>query len=1171
MRRTPYAKAPLAAALFLFASLGFQMPAQVGSATITGTVTDTTGAAVAGAKIVVLETSMNFESRTETNAEGIFRVQSLQPGTYDVSFEAAGFKRMVQKGLLLKVGDTLPVNATMQLGQLTEQVQVTTQGALLETETSSTNTVTEGETLYKMPLYQRYVLNTLNLSPGVTMGGYAYGGSLSGFNVAGQRSTGTTVFEDGVFGNDPVASTGTDIKPVENSVEEVQVVTGTLPAEYGHTTGGVVTVAKKSGTNEFHGTASDLGRTRRMTHRQFFNLYKTSDPQPGAPDGVPAWFMQLDASLAGPISIPKVYNGKNRTFFFFGYQKLIEKKTAAFTSQTPTPAELNGDFTFGGIGQTIYDPSTTRQLPNGNWTRDPVPGNKIAVTQMDPVYTKLLSYNPWVPPNMPGTLTTTGPSSNYTWGSKSRTFFSDYSGRVDHQFSPDLKAYGSYTYNFQSGLQRPTSIAVPDFDGANGINTPFTQQNASAGVTKLLGPTALNDVRIGFYRIRNDTFVPSYNKNWAGLLGIPSDSPLLFPSFSGTDASGNNPAPGLNTMYGLTVNGPSRQIRQTMTFRDDFSKIVSTHAFKMGYELLYFQGNYFQLGRPSGVFQFDNMTSGLQANGQPVPATGNLLAGLELGYVRQANFSSYTTTWLPRDTINSLYFQDDWKISRSVTLNLGLRWSTESPFHTAHGLISNFSPTTVDPLTGKMGAIIHPNGGLNNRDLKNFQPRIGAAWHPYERLVLRGGFGINTVDIRFPNALQQFDEYQAQVAQQRAPGDPRPIYRLSQGPGQITYPILANGSSPFVGTNYSSRNIYWMDPNLHPGYVMNWNLSLQYQLGTNNLLKFTYQGSAGVDLVESWNINQLPTSFGANNPALRQAAFQAQQNYLPYPQFGAINFMSNTGHSTYHSGTVQFQKRYSQGMVINSFYTYSKAINDCDTDYNTCTFSSSSANNGAGTAVAPVENRNLNKARASYDRTHVFVTSATYELPLGKGRKFLNHNKYLNFLVGGYDIAWIQSFESGNPFSFTFTNSPNNYFQQNLGGNYVPDLTCTHISMPQFGLGDAIGGNRFTQALENPVLPASCFSVPAPFTPGNAGRNIVTGPGIMYSQVSAKKNFPITERVNLQFRFDFQNPFHNYGFNNPTSQFDPKNPQLFGKITGDQTTASFNGQPLMNLMLRLSF
>ena len=1137
------------------ASLSF---GQVNTGTITGTVTDSSGAAVPNVKVVVVQTETNFQSIATTNSEGIYRIQSLQPGPYRVNFEISGFKRMMQAGIDLRVGDVLPVNAVLEVGQLTESIQVSAQGTLLETETSSSGSVTEGGTLYKMPLYQRYVLNALNLNPGMTMSGYAYGGSLGGFNVAGQRSTGTAVFEDGVLGNDPQSSSGTDIKPVENSVEEVKVLTGTLPAEYGHTTGGTVTVVKKGGTNAFHGMAADLGRTRMMTHRQFFNLYKTSDPQPGAPNGVPAWFMQPDASVSGPVFVPHVYDGRNKTFFFFAYQKLIEKKSAAFTSQTPTPDELGGDFTFGGLGVPLYDPASTRQLADGTWTRDPLPGNIIPKSRFDPVAAKVIGMNPWVPPNTPGSLTSSGPVSNYTWASKSRTFFEDYSQRIDQQFSSDFKLYGSYTYNHQSGLGRPTSVAIPVFDGANGILTPFTQRNLSLGATKLFGPSALNDVRVGYYRSRNDTLVPSYNQNWAATLGIPNDSPLLMPSFSSVMASGTSAAPALNTMYGLTVPGPSRTVRETLSFRDDFSKVVGTHAFKAGYELLYFRANYFQLGQPSGVFQFDNMTAGLQPNGQPVPNTGNLLAGFELGYVAQANFTKYTTTWLPRDSINSLYFQDDWKISKSLTLNLGLRWSTESPFHTAHDQLSNFSPTTVDPVSGKIGAIVHPTSGLNNRALTDFQPRVGASWHPLPKWVFRGGFGINTVDIRFPNALQQFDEYQAQVVQQRAPGDPRPIFQLNQGPAPVAYNVQPNNTATYVGTNFGSRSIYWMDGNLHPGYVMNWNTTVEFQISANNLLKVMYQGSAGVDLVESWNVNVFPTDYGASNPTLRAAAFAAPQNYLPYPQFGNINYMSNTGHSTYHSGTVQFQKRYSQGIVLNSFYTYSKAIDDCDSDSGVCT------------GVAPIANRNLNKGRAGYDRRHVFVTNVTYELPVGKGRHFLNHNRVLDFLIGGYEIAWVQSIETGNPFGFSFTNSPNNYFPTSIGA-YVPNLTCNGISMPGYGLGSLIGGNRFNQALENPVLPVSCFAPPAAFTPGNAGRNIVTGPGILYSQASAQKNFRFTERWNLQLRFDFQNPFHNWGFNNPTNQVDFRNPQLFGKITGDQTTASFAGQPLMNLMLRLSW
>ena len=212
----------VAALLVCFAVPSF---GQMNTGTITGTVTDPQGAAIANVKVTVVHIDTNFESRVATNSEGLYRVQSLQPGLYRITFESAGFKRMVQAGLDLRSGDVLPVNVRMELGQLTDSVQVSAQGTLLETETSAAGSLTEGDTLYKMPLYQRYVLNALNLNPGMTQNGYSYGGSLGGFNVAGQRSSGTAVFEDGVFGNDPVASTGTDIKPVENSVDEVKVCT----------------------------------------------------------------------------------------------------------------------------------------------------------------------------------------------------------------------------------------------------------------------------------------------------------------------------------------------------------------------------------------------------------------------------------------------------------------------------------------------------------------------------------------------------------------------------------------------------------------------------------------------------------------------------------------------------------------------------------------------------------------------------------------------------------------------------------------------------------------------------------------------------------------------------------------------------------------------------------
>ena len=1144
----------------LVLSLGLVLTssAQVDTATIIGRVTDPSGAIVPNVQVTVVQTETNFRFSTVTNNEGLYRIQSLQTGTYQVNFAAAGFKQLVQTNLVLHVGDVLPVDGTLQVGAATESVEVTARAMLLETETSSTGTITEGAQLYKLAMYQRYVTNAMSIVPGlstITTGGT---NGLGAFNVNGQRNTGTGVFEDGVFANDPQGST-TVIKPILNAVDEVKVLTGTLPAEYGHSASGIITTVKKSGTNEIHGMAADYGRTRRMTHRQYFNLYTTAQPQPGNPNGVPAWFMQPDANIGGPIVIPKVYNGRNKTFFFFGYNKLIEKKTQAYTSVTPTPDEQRGDFTFGGLGQTLFDPLTTRQNADGTWSRDPFPTRIIPQNRFDPVSAKILAFNIWRPPNMPGSFSSTGPVSNFTYDPPSRTFFEDYSGRVDHQFNSNLRMYTSYTYNHENGLQRPTSIQLGVFDGTTGYNTPATQQNTSAGATYLFSPTTLNEVRISFLRLRNDMFVPSFGQDWGSKLGIPNISPALMPSFSGSalGVGTYTVAPDYAQLYGLTVTGGNRNIRQSMSLRDDLSITHGSHAFKMGYEILFFKSNYLQVGQPSGVFQFDNMTAGLQANGQPVPNTGNTFAGFELGSVRQANFTTYTNTWQPRDAINSLYFQDDWKFSKTLTLNLGLRWSTESPFHTAHGQESNFDPTVVDPLTGKMGAITHPTGGLNERYLKNFQPRIGFAWHPKEKFVFRGGLGINTVDIRWPNNAMNFDEYQAQVVQQRLSNDPRPLFQLSQGPAPVVYNVLPNGSASYVGTNYGSRNAAWLDPTLHPGYVLNWNMTLEYQVSANNLFKLFYQGSSGVHLVETWNINAFPTDFGANNPALQAAAFANTQAYLPYPQFGSVNHLANTGHSSFHSGTIEYQKRYSQGLVLDSFYTFSKALDDCDNDGGTCS------------GVAPVSNRNLAKGRAGYDMRHRFVTSFSYELPVGKGRHFLNRGGFMDWVLGGYDLSWIQTVATGNPFGFTFANSPYNYYPTNIGSR-VPNLVATP-TMPQFGLGNLIGPNRFNQSLENAVIDIAAFAPPPAFTPGNAGRNILTGPASYYSQISAKKNFRFGERWNLQLRFDYQNPFHNYGFSAPSNSVDFRNPNLFGKITSDVATASLNGEPLMNLMLRLSW
>ncbi len=280
----------------------------------------------------------------------------------------------------LRTGDTLAIDVPMRVGNVAETVEVTGTSQLLETETSATGSVVAGTVLYELPLYQRFVNSTLNIVPGLTTGGFAYGGALGNYNIAGQRATTTGFFEDGVSGNDQLGGTN-NVKTLQNSIAEVKVITTVPPAEYGHTAGGVISVVKRSGTNELHGMGSFFGRTRRMQHRLYFDRLRDSQARPGRPDGFPAFFMMPDATLSGPIVIPKVYAGRNKTFFFFGYQRLHEKKVAQVQATTPTLAMKQGDFNFPGVANPnqIFDPATTR-LVNGQWQRDP----SLAIGSLSP-------------------------------------------------------------------------------------------------------------------------------------------------------------------------------------------------------------------------------------------------------------------------------------------------------------------------------------------------------------------------------------------------------------------------------------------------------------------------------------------------------------------------------------------------------------------------------------------------------------------------------------------------------------------------------------------------------------------------------------------------------------------------------------------------------------------
>lgn len=1116
--------------------------AQIDTGTITGRVVDPTGAVVANAQVTVTQTEMNFESITQTNAEGIYRVQSLRPGPYRITVVASGFKRLVRENVELRVADTVAVNATLEVGALTESIQVTGAAPLLETETSATGHVMEGNYFYRLPLFQRYSKIVLWLTPGLTYSGFAYGQDLSNVHLNGLRSGSIGYFEDGVLAT---IGDGSSADTIMNSIEEIKVITTVMPAEYGHSASGAIVVVKKSGTNQLHGLVSEFGRTRAMQHRKFWDMYKYSQPRPGLPNGAGVLFQQPDANLNGPVYIPKIYDGRNRTFFMFGWSRLTERMGRGVAPYTvPNDDMKNGNFTFGGIGNPIYDPRTTRQLANGDWIRDPFPGNIIPKAQWDPVAAKIVSMNPWAPPNAPGSIGTGGPADNLivlqpTWAARPV-----FTVRIDHQFKPSFKLYGTWTGDAMRQWSSNPPVQNPVLD--NSLNYQhFSQNTASIGTTVIISPTLISDTRIGYYRknATNPSF--AYKQDYAKMLGIPNLPPDTMPR---------------GISYGLDVASPSIDIQETMTLKSDLTKVKGTHALKMGYELMRPRGNNWSVGNPSGNFSLAG-TNGLRTNGTGLPNSGNNFATFLVGSVASASFDRPLMSFLPRTWMHSAYVQDDWKLSPTLTLNLGVRYSVEGPARLKYGQISVWDPTAQDdsiytnwtcPAGGCVGAWTHPKGGAAyNRDWNNFQPRIGLAWHPTDKLVVRSGFALSTIDQRF--LYTRTDELTSEsTSQQRAAGDPRPLYQISSGPDPIVYPTRRADGSVYFRGNPGGHGAEVLNPNVHNPYTMTWNLGLQYELHRDYVLETTYTGSSAVGLTGSSEQNTLPWGYLANDPAARDRWVPVAQYSRPWPGWGTVNYTSNFYGTTYHAGTVKIEKRYSRGLNFLAFYTYSKTLE-----------------NGVGNKYL---DWHLLKGRASFDQRQRFASSMTYEIPIGKGRKLMNRGGWLNVLFGGYDFVWTYTISSGSPLGMSITGQNT----QNYPG-WMPgygNVILQRVPELRDGWTD-IGADRWNTANQNSMISCGkatatgndCFTYTPSYSIGTNGKYLWDKQRIISANISASKEVPIKERLRFEFRWDFQNPFHWYNWNGPNTTLDLRNPQYFGSVSGEMSTANEGGQPMMHLTL----
>jgi hypothetical protein len=1068
-------------------------PAQTGGgATLVGTVKDSSGALIAGAKVTVVNTETSFVTESSTNTDGGYYVPYLTPGSYRIKVVAPGFKEYVRDGLTLRSADVPRVDIALEVGSMTESVNVSSSAPLLNTENVTSSYVIPAEVLKEIPGVMKRTVYLMQYMPGV-VGVVGQGG----FHIAGQAQNDIGATLDGIVAKSPYTGTVNQVDGViqgsTDAMEEVKVLTTGVSAEYGHSAGGSMKMVYKSGTNQLHASFEDRYLPGNWVHRNYLVQF----PLPASA----SWYYHtFDLVVSGPVVIPKLYNGRNKTFWLSDYAINHEHTINQTTGTVPTKEMLGGDFSFPGApggGFPIYNPASTR-LVNGAWTRDPLPGNIVPKSQFDPVALKFLSIGIWQDPNQPGAFSRTGPSNNLLFNNTCRCLHRDrWDEKIDHQFSANQKIYFRYSHGHNRG-QNGDNFAKANYNATREI-APTDNINGVISYTSIFSTVMFNEFRLGYNRrATSNPIRPDVLKDTLGIPGIQAET---FPYF--------------NIGYAIGPMNISREVGDDRVLQDNLTRIIGRHSVKVGYEMIrtFYSNKAGSL--PSGQYNFTGGTS------LPfTPNTGNDFAAFEMGAVSSATFTKQFAIFMPRQWDHEFYVQDDWKVTPTLSLNLGLRWMYQSPFRTKYDQQSQFDPNATDPLTGLKGAITHPTGAIGNRDLNNFQPRVGAAWNFTPKWVFRSSFGIMTVDTSGPGG---FDEYAGNFNILPPTGDPRQVFQLSNGPGAIKYTVNPDGTLPYTGASFGSRTATLRDPNLRNPYVMNWSGGFQGQLSSTWTLSLMYQGTAGVGLIRNWNINTVPLSIAlGGDRALQDKVFTAQQNYLYYPQFGTINFLSNFNHNTWHSGNITVEKRYGKGLTIYSSFNWSKSLSNDD---------SLGYYNRQG------------KARTSYDQQRQFGGYAIYELPFGKGQKWMNKGGFVNAIFGGWKVDISENALSGIPISITHGGSPNKY----LTASRVNVVT----SLAQAKVANWDMGQRFPTAAQTPYFNMNAFAYPDSYTIGTLGSRVLEAPSILWMQYFATKSWKFRERLKVSYRIDGHNlPWKRPNLAAPNTTYNLANTNAWGRFTG---------------------
>jgi hypothetical protein len=1139
----------IAVLAFLLLSATISLQAQTTNGSIQGTVTDPNGGAIAGASVTARNLDTGLTQSTTSTEAGIYSLPNLPPGRYSVTVEAPNLKKYSREGVTVATGTTVSLDIPMQLGAVSESVTVAADASQLETTTSEIGATVEPTLVANLPLQVsgtiRNPVQFIELIPGFVGSVDNNPGSNSSddFKVNGGQEGGTDILVDGVSISLVSPNTQWNKGVSTDAVAEFRVLQSNFSPEYGQSGDGIVSLTVKSGTNQLHGSAYDFFRNNALDANSWKNNLQ------GAPRNVDTQ-NDFGATIGGPVFIPKVYNGKNKTFFFFAYEGFRFRTGGNQTITLPNEDFRKGNFSAlctagftngicNNLNNQLYDPTTHAAIPGDVLTNDPNFTPSKVTTNVFGL----------LPPTT-GALTNNVP--NHTISSTTANL---YDVKIDHIFSEKHRISGGFDYdNTKTG---GTSALGPIF----GQSIPQDTRYARITDNYVFSPTVVNQAMFGFSRRFRGEISNSLGLGYPAKIGLTGVQETTFPCFNWDNFS-----------TALSNCNASQFADNVYQINDAVSWVKGKHTFKFGGEIRMLQFNVRRLQNTSGAFFFDSAQT--SSTGGALGVGGNSVASSLFGLSNTTNLS-YGNFSGVRYKDFAMYAQDTYRFSSKLTLNYGLRYDIDLPAAEAFDRFSMVDPKLPNPDAGNiLGAYTYfgngtgRNGRKRPQDIyyKAFGPRVGFAYSINDKTVVRGGYGI------FYEALKE-----GSFADQDGLGffNSQSVSVTNGGPTQIdngvTHILPATGPFTPGGQNGNGGVITVPANSGRPADIQTWNLDVQRQVMNNLMVSVAYVGSKGTHL-PALNIipNQVNPSFltlgseltmpssclaadtcpksVAAGLTLPYAGFKGNINQLlrPFPQYGNFNQEDNsftpdrTGNSTYNAMQMQVNKRFAQGLSFLVSYTVSKNITDAD-----------SAGPGVSGFIGTNSfigensyNRKAEKAVSQLDTPQSLVASFFYELPLGHGKRYMNEGGVKDRVVGGWYVSGILSYHSGTP-TEVYGQCQGTAGDILFGGcnttgagarvNIVPGVPQTNKS----------NFNPTTTPFWNPAAftpAANCAKSTTTCTFGNEPRSLATARsfgGKNEDFTIGKKTRLIGEKAMIDFQASFFNMFNRHIYSTPSNVFGP--------------------------------